>query len=166
HEKQRWGINIGWTNDADSNTEKRERQWFFVHDGSDAKPILYEEPIALGWKGKKNPYVRYAKRNFGINLKWSRGPSLEWQIIGGKKGTPVSTGEWVCLFNVRVGNKGGEPFIWFPSRAVGGHIGWPSSEGWFGQMSKWAGKEVNEAIKEARDKAKSEGWKLALTGGQ
>jgi hypothetical protein len=100
-----------------------------------------------------------------VNLDWSRGPSLEWQIIGGKKGSPVSTGEWVILFNVRVGKKGGEPLIWFPNRVRAGHIGWPSSKDWFGQLKEFLGEEAEKAINEGLDKAKSEGWKMALTGG-
>lgn len=158
HEKQDFGINIGWTKDAESNTEKRARQWFFVHDGSDAKPILYEEPIALGWKGKKNPFVRHAKRNFGINLDWSRGPSLEWLIIGGKKGTPVTTGEWISLFNIRVGSEG-EPLVYF-KRRVGGHIGWPSSKGWLDQAKDHVGDDADKLI----DQAKKQGWTKILTG--
>jgi hypothetical protein len=129
HEHQTWGINLGWTDNASAATERKVRRWFFHKRGSG--PIRYGDLIALG-NGGNPSFIRYSKRTFGINLDWSNSPVYEWQILGGRRGQPVSTGTRVALFNTKskAGTSVGEPLIYF-DRTVGGDIGWPSSTTWW-----------------------------------
>lgn len=142
-EKQTWGINIGWTDDATSNTAIKVRRWFFDNRGPDTQPIHYGETIALG-NGGDPSFLRYAERTVGINLKWSDDPVHEWRILGGRIGAPVLTGDSVAIFN-EVAN---DFFIFF-DRSLGGDIGWPTSQTFGEQLSDIAKKAAMDAAKTA-----------------
>jgi hypothetical protein len=125
YERQSRGINLGWTNSASQAEERAAARWIFVSSSGEARPIRYGEPIAIGWP-RDEPYLRYQKRNWGINLVWSARPSFEWMILGGRHGTTVRTGrDRIVLFNLTHA----EPMIHF-DRTVGANIGWPDSEIW------------------------------------
>lgn len=121
-EKQFFGINLGWTDDASPQTAERVARWFFTRPNNDESPLKYGDVFAMGY-GIPPSYIRYAERSVGINLDWSTSPKFEWEVLGGPRGTQVRSGDWVALYN-RVAK---EPIINFPRDGFGGEIGWPSS---------------------------------------
>jgi len=136
YEKQgTWrGINLGWTDNASAHTAIVRSQWYFRRPwgsytdetGANAVPIKYGERIALAWGSGEKPFIKYASRNVGINLDWSKTPLYEWAILGGKPGEPVKRGEdWVIIYNL----KHKRPLMYF-DRTAGGDIGWPDSTRW------------------------------------
>ncbi|WP_188535164.1 hypothetical protein [Kocuria dechangensis] len=141
YEKQSWGINLGWTDDATDKTEKKVSRWFFTRRGEEGSSILYGEDIALGNGGGKS-FLYYSERLLGINLDWSGTQKFEWQILGGKKGTVVKRDAPVAIFNT----KANLFFIYF-DRNRGGDIGWNDSTRWGTQLKKMAEKKAIELIK-------------------
>jgi len=133
YEKQgTWrGINLGWTDNASASTAIKRAKWYFVATADGSAPVVggslhFGDPIALAWGSGKKPYIKYSKRNVGINLNWSSKPSFEWAVLGGNPGSIVKRGEdLVILFNL----KHRQPMIYF-NRRVGGNIGWPDSRTW------------------------------------
>lgn len=89
-----YGINLGWR-DCDS-IDPNIR---FVRESVTAgrSPLMYGERLAMRVTG--HGYIRYGRRDFGINLVWSDTPVYEWEIRGGKIGDPVQTGASVALYN-------------------------------------------------------------------
>src|SRR5215470_13715800 len=125
HEKQTFGINLGWTDDAEPQTAARVARWFFARKGSGNEPIRYGEVIAMGFGGSPS-FVKHEVRDVGVNLGWSESPVFEWQLLGGKTGDPIKAGaDAVAIFN----QKADECLIFF-DRTAGGDIGWPSSKTW------------------------------------
>lgn len=148
YEEQNYGINLGWTDHADPQTQKRVTRWFFARrDGTGKKPITYGEKIALANGGGRS-FLKYEGRSFGINLDWSTDPFYEWRIFGGHLGTPVQLGHSVAIQNVKVM----EFFVHF-DRNFGGDIGWTDSQRWEDQLSDWlvdmAKKYGEDAVKAA-----------------
>jgi hypothetical protein len=117
HEEQRFGINLGWTDDASAKTAAKVTRWFFARESSDDGALRYAETVALG-NGGDPSFVRYENRTVGVNLGWSKTPVYEWKIVGGTAGTPVQAGQKVALFN----EKANECLIYF-DRTAGGDIG-------------------------------------------
>jgi hypothetical protein len=142
-EHQDWGINLGWTDDAEPATAARVKRWFFTRSGAGDGPIRYGETIAIG-NGGDPSFIRYAERPFGINLKWSEGPVFEWRILGGRIGEAVRTNDPVAIFNA----KNGQCLIYFDQN-VGGDIGWPTSERWEDQVTEAISAAMREHGKEA-----------------
>jgi hypothetical protein len=122
------GINLGWTNSASAGTAIDRARWIFQRPGGPSAqlaPVVYGEPIALGWSKGGKPFLKYSKRNIGINLTWSD-PVFEWTILGRTPGTRVRRGQdLVILYNL----KHRMPMMYF-DRTKGGHIGWPDSSKW------------------------------------
>src|SRR5262245_60471478 len=83
HEKQIWGINLGWTDDGRNETGNKVARWFFVRNKTNALPLRFGETIALG-NGETPSFIRYEQRAVGINLGWSDTPVFEWKLLGGK----------------------------------------------------------------------------------
>lgn len=154
-EKQRFGIDLGWSENASKKSALQKSRWMFVPQDSmkrpgqrdfspaiRARPLLYGEKLAIAWQPlSRNPsvwsktrlwdFIKYTKRRNGINLDWKGEPVYEWVILGGKPGTPIQKGkDWVVIYNL----KHKQPLIYFKYRSNAGHIGWPDSnpEG-FGQ---------------------------------
>lgn len=121
YEKNKYGINIGWTNDASKSTEKANRNWRIERSGNSSGPLRYGEKVAIGWM-KNKPFIRYQSRKWGINLVWSDKPSYEWIVLGGK-GVVRSGSNRVILYNTKIR----QPMV-YVRRTRGGHIGWPSSD--------------------------------------
>jgi hypothetical protein len=121
-EKQFFGMNLGWTDDASPQTAVRVSRWFFTRPNNDESPIKYGDVFAMGY-GIPPSYVHYSNQAVGINLDWSTKPRFEWEILGGPRGTQVRSGTHVALYN-RVAK---EPMIHFPRKGFGGEIGWVSS---------------------------------------
>lgn len=143
------GINLGWTNNASAKTAAKRSKWFFSRKSNSRQPIRYGERIAIAWGKGKKPYIKYAKRNIGINLDWSKSPSYEWTFLGGKTGQAVKKGkDWVIIYNI----KHKQPLMYF-KRTAGGHIGWPDSKKWrspvraVGDGFEWVGEELYKELK-------------------
>ena len=123
YEKQgTWrGINLGWTGNASAQTAIDRAQWIFQRPGgpsAQSAPVVYGEPIALGWAKVGKQFLRFSKRNVGINLNWSE-PSYEWTILGRPRGTRVRRGQdVVILYNLRHLM----PIRYF-NRSIGGDLG-------------------------------------------
>ena len=83
-EKQHFGINLGWTDDASPETAVRVSRWFFTRPADNQSPLRYGEAVALGY-GVNPSYVQYAERTVGINLDWSTSPRFEWKLLGGPR---------------------------------------------------------------------------------
>jgi hypothetical protein len=127
-EEQNFGINLGWTDDASPATALRVRRWFFARQGDDSSPIRYGEEIALAY-GTKQSFLKWEKRDVGIDLAWSQPPVFEWKILGGNPGDAVNTQEWLALYNKRE-----EDCLLHFDRTAGANIGWPSSKTWGDQI--------------------------------
>ncbi|MEH6631787.1 MAG: hypothetical protein V7776_13205 [Halopseudomonas aestusnigri] len=124
YEKQKYGINLGWTDNAAVQTEKDSRG-FAATLPNNRKILRYGDVVALSW-GQRKPYLRYKKREWGINLVWAHNPSYEWKVLGGRDRAPVQKGkDWVILFNMAHS----EPMLYF-KRDRGANIGWPDSKHW------------------------------------
>jgi hypothetical protein len=143
HEDQRFGINLGWTDDASANTAAKVSRWFFTREANDDGALRFGETIALA-NGGDPSFVRYEERTVGVNLGWSKSPVYEWKVLGGAPNTPVQTGQHVALFNM----KANECLIYF-DRNAGGDIGWPTSKRWEDQLEALAVKIGKEAAKKA-----------------
>jgi len=143
YERQSVGINLGWTDDAEPSTGQRVARWF-VNRKTDADGrIRYGDSVALGY-GKSPSFIRYAEREFGINLDWSKFQVFEWKLLGGPIGDEVKTGEYLAIYD----EKAKEPMVYF-DRTAGGDIGWPSSKTWGKQLEE----KVVDAVKEYGPKA-------------
>jgi hypothetical protein len=138
YKEQRWGINLGFSDDADPSTAAKVVHWEFLNQGR--TPVKYDEPVALFCK---DGYLRYGPRTVGINLLWSDNPVFEWRLLGGRPGTPARTRDSLSIFNMHSGN--GEPLIYF-KREIGGNIGWPSSKTLAQQGIDWAKDAVQKAV--------------------
>ncbi len=136
-ERQSFGINLGWTDDAEPATATKVSRWFLSRRTSDQNPVRYGETLALGY-GKDPSFIRYEERTFGINLGWAQSPVFEWQLLGGETGQPVHSGEWLAIYNKRAA----DCLIYF-DRTVGADIGWPSSQTWTDQL----GDVLTDAVK-------------------
>ncbi|WPD23695.1 MAG: hypothetical protein SD837_03845 [Candidatus Electrothrix scaldis] len=139
------GINLGWTDNASASTGNKRARWYFTRNSNATGSIKYGEPLAIAW-GKAG-YIYYASRNSGINLGWSKKPHYQWEILGGKNGTPVLRGkDKVIIYNTR--HK--YPLIYY-KRTGAGHIGWPDSKDWSirGQARDSAIVAKNIAVDEA-----------------
>jgi hypothetical protein len=140
YKEQNFGINLGFTDDAEPSTAKKVVHWSFVNERR--TPVKYGEPVAIRCK---DGYLHYGQRPWGINLDWSDTPIYEWRLLGGRPGTVVKTRDWLCIFNTRSGI--GQPMIRF-KREVGGDIGWPDSKTLLQQGLDWAKETVQRAVVE------------------
>ena len=64
-------------------------------------PIAYGEPLALYVEGGK--FLKYAEREYGINLVWSDTPVFEWKIDGGMPARLVNSRRDIGLVNTKIG---------------------------------------------------------------
>jgi hypothetical protein len=128
HEHQTFGINLGWTDDAEPETAKQVARWFFPLPDETVRPIRYGERLALG-NGNQPSFIRYASRDLGINLDWSNSPHCEWKLLGGPTGRPVQRGEYLAIYNTTT-----KHFLMYFDRNVGGDIGWEDSKRWGTQL--------------------------------
>jgi hypothetical protein len=140
YKEQKFGINLGFTDDAEPSTEAKVVHWQFRN--RTGTPIRYDEPVAVRCR---DGYLHYGHRTFGINLDWSDTPVYQWRLLGGKAGNRVSTRDWVTIWNMHTDP--GEPLIHF-DREIGGNIGWPSSKTLLQQGLDWAKETVQKAVVE------------------
>ncbi len=143
NEHQQFGINLGWTDDAEPSTAHRVSRWFFALSTAADRPIRFGEPIAMGY-GMDPSFVRYGSRTFGINLDWSRSPVHEWVVLGGRTGDPVTHDAYFAIYN-----RTAKHFFMYFDRNVGGDIGWEDSQRWGTELADL----VNDLIDEYGDDA-------------
>ena len=141
--EQTFGINLDWTGDASPATADKVSRWFFTQPADNSSPIRYGQSIALGY-GISPSYIYYAERTFGVNLEWSASPRFDWQLLGGKIGQEVRSGDWLALYN----QTARDCLIYF-DRTVGCDIGWPSSETWTGEITDVVMQAIKDHWKEA-----------------
>ena len=139
YEHQRWGINLGWTDDASAQTATASTQWEFVAAAGSAD-IKYGDFVAFR-NHKVDDFVVNGQRTLGVNLDWSNEPVREWMIIGGPKGKAVTVGSHVSLFNTKCKL----PLIYF-DRTVGGSLGWPDSKTWGAQAIDKIGDKIKDQL--------------------
>src|SRR3954453_12386831 len=79
-EDQLWGINLGWTDDAEPATAAQVRRWFFLGSGASSAPIRYGETIAIGngddRRSSITPNGRSASTSSGPGAQGTSGRSL------------------------------------------------------------------------------------------
>lgn len=117
------GINLVW----DKSTTLTNAH--FENEGNQGA-IKYGEKVAFKIDGIKTPFLRYARRNIGINLTWSETPVFEWMIVGGAEGTPVKLETPFALINtvekdfLIYAKRGGEAINlrWYLDRNKGGYL--------------------------------------------
>jgi hypothetical protein len=143
YEEQDFGINLGWTNDAEPATAKRVARWFFATSTGGDRPVRYGDKIALA-NGTGDSFLHYADRSWGINLDWSRTPVFEWQLLGGSAGQPVHRSDYLAIYNLKTKN-----FWLYFDRNVGGDIGWDDSKRWGTQL----GDKAEQLLKEYGEEA-------------
>lgn len=142
-EEQTFGINLGWTSDAEPATAVRVSRWFFTRPADDSSPIRYGQSVALGY-GISPSYIYYAERTFGINLDWSSTPRFDWKLLGGKIGEEVRSGDLLALYS----QTAQDCLIYF-DRTVGADIGWPGSETWTQEIEDAVMQAIKDHWKEA-----------------
>jgi hypothetical protein len=144
NETQRFGINLGWTDDAEPATARKVARWFFTRNGVSAGSLVYGETVAIG-NGRKPSFIRYEKRTVGVNLGWSDAPVFEWKLVGGPAGLKIDPNQYLAIYNEKAGE-----FLVFFDRTAGGDIGWPSSQTWGDQLTaellEYAKKEALKAL--------------------
>jgi hypothetical protein len=143
HEEQTVGINLGWTDDAEPATGKKVARWFFTRSAGGDRPIRYGDKVALG-NGQTPSYIRYAERDVGINLDWSKTPVFEWQLLGGELGKQVDPDDYLAIYNM----KAAECLLFF-DRTAGADIGWPSSKTWRDQVGDLLAEAARNHLKKA-----------------
>ena len=92
-----YGINLVWAPRGPSPVKAVR----LIRAKGTLDPISYGEPLALYVEGGK--YLKYAEREYGINLVWSDTPVFEWKISGGAAETLVNSRRAVGLMNTKIG---------------------------------------------------------------
>ena len=144
-EKQAFGINLGWTGDANPATGLKVLRWFFARHDADTGPVKYGERIALGY-GIAPSFLRYEERAVGVNLGWTGTPVFEWALLGGPRGGPVGTSEQRAIHNAKAGTSQVPGVLIYFDRIVGAHIGWPDSQTLWDQVKDKLVGFTSEAI--------------------
>lgn len=106
--KRRWGINLGWEGGGTRHSGFGE--WTFHKSGGARTPLERGFAVALR-DNATGDYVRYGRRAFGINLKWSGGPRHQWEVR-------PSNGR-LALYNTVV-----RDYLVYGSRTVGINLVW------------------------------------------
>jgi hypothetical protein len=150
---RKWGINLVWDKKNDLKNIK------LVAQGNATGAIKYGDKVAI--HVEKGGYLKYQKRDYGINIVWSTAPVYEFVVTGGAKGTAVPTNATVGLYNA-VEND----FLVYAERPVGINIRWYKDRDKGGLLDavKNAAKDlIKDGLKELADdflgKKKDDGTK-------
>lgn len=92
-----YGVNLVWAERGPSPV----RAVRLLRASGTLDPIVYGESLALYVEGGK--FLKYAEREYGINLVWSDTPVFEWKLDGGTPGRPVNSKNDVGLVNTKIG---------------------------------------------------------------
>ena len=95
--RREYGIDIVWAGPV----PKPVKGVRLIRATGTLDPVSYGEPMALYVEGGK--YLKYAEREYGINLVWSDTPVFEWKLDGGVAGRPVNSRRQVGLVNTKIG---------------------------------------------------------------
>jgi hypothetical protein len=155
-EYQRWGVNLGYSSDATTDTAHKMARWFFTGQAESSRMVRFGELVAMGY-GTSPSFYKYAVTNIGINLVNTGTPSYEWRLIGapGTAGQIVRTGEPLAIWN-----EVEEGFLIYFDRNLGVDLGWPDSQREYQLPGPMWGEAVKEAAKtyiEAYAKASASG---------
>jgi hypothetical protein len=66
-EEQQWGVNLGYSDDATTETAHKMARWFFRRQDGSSQTVRYGELIAMGY-GTAPSFYKYAVTEVGINL--------------------------------------------------------------------------------------------------
>lgn len=140
-EKVPIGINLGYTSDPNVN-----KTHFRLPDGAE-REILSGEPVAFGI-GLGEAFLKYASRDAGINLTWSKNPVFEWKIFGSNNqvGTPIPENTFVAIVNESV-KPTPDFFIHFGRPPGMADVGWTTSPGFWDSALAFADKHKIEIAK-------------------
>ena len=87
--RREYGINLTWR----PHNSGAPANFTLSRPSGTSEPIKYGETVAL--KEQRGGYIHYKQREYGINLEFSpRQPVYEWEVRGGRPGTPVIEGKW------------------------------------------------------------------------
>jgi hypothetical protein len=137
------GINLVWDLSTDLGNFTIES--YGTRAGS---PIKYGDVVAISIQGISQPYLRYEKREIGINLNWSDDPIYEWIVAGGPEGEVVKTKTKVALLNtvekdfLIYAPRGGNAINlrWYIDRKKGGYLDAAKRAAWkksYGYLAKF-----------------------------
>lgn len=122
--RREYGINLVW-----SRTRPAVGNFTLVlHYHTTKGQIHYAELAAL--KESTGGYIYYKKREYGINLEFSRTPVYEWTVHGGNAGTPVVPGKWgdsaTAMSDVRIAlyNHTANCYMIYGEREYGINLKW------------------------------------------
>ena len=133
------GINLDFITEASV-----KKVHFRLPDGKE-RPILSGERVAFGIGGGE-AFLKYAKRDVGINLQWSKKAVYEWKLYSGSPGSPIMFGAPLAIVNVNV--KPSADFFIYLDRPPGlADVGWVSSPDTFNKIGNMAVKAGIEAAK-------------------
>ena len=118
-----YGINLVWAK------SKPQIDNFTLSRASGAGgPINYGDVVAL--KEKTGGYIYYKSRKYGINLEFSAQPVYEWEVRGGRTGTPVVQGKWgdspnyISDVQISLYNRTINCYVGYGSREYGINLVW------------------------------------------
>ena len=119
YREREYGINLVW-DDPDPSTPSIR----FLPLRGGSTPIDYGERVAIHVRG--GGYLKYAERDYGINLKWSDSPIYEWRLRGegSQPNTPVDLTQSVGLFNIVRAD-----YLFYDPRRYGINLKWVSDKG-------------------------------------
>jgi hypothetical protein len=78
YRKRKYGINLNWF----GNKDRPKPNFSIERRRASRRPLEYGEDFAL--REARGGYIRYKKREYGINLGWSKTPVYEWCFTGGR----------------------------------------------------------------------------------
>lgn len=112
------------------------------------REILSGESVAFGI-GLGEAFLKYQRRDLGINLAWSTVPVFEWRIFAGDVGTPIPENAPVAIVNDTV--QPSPDFLVFFNRppGMGTDIGWTTSPGFWDHVTDFAEKHAADVAKAA-----------------
>ena len=82
-----YGINLVWAKRKEQRDYGAPANFTVSRASGTSESINYGEAIAL--REQRGGYIHYKKRDYGINLEFSGQPVYEWEVRGGRTGTPV-----------------------------------------------------------------------------
>lgn len=85
--RREYGINLNWAKRKQQHDSGAPANFTFSRPSGTGEPIKFGEAVAL--RERTGGYIYYKSREYGINLEFSRRPVYEWEVQGGRTGTPV-----------------------------------------------------------------------------
>jgi hypothetical protein len=86
--RREYGINLDWAKRKQQRDYGAPANFTLSRASGTSEPIKYGEAVAL--REQTGGYIYYKPRKYGINLEFSGQPVYEWEVRGGRTGTPVT----------------------------------------------------------------------------